>query len=150
MLPLGTSGDVPAQLPRVGGLGCDGMSSRGPMQPRHCLSGCKTLTRGQEGHGGDKKDTEGTAASCSIPRLCPIGGVAAGRGERAPHGAPCAAGVSPCWRQRWATLLPQVPQTSCHSPVPRRYHRRGWGCCPGERGERLQRTHRAAEPVISS
>lgn len=100
-----------------GGLGCAGISSTGPLQPHHCLSGCKTLTRGQEGHGEDKKDKEGTAASCSIPisRLYPIRGVAAPGG-----------GMSPTLSQLCSRSVPRLreaptgaPNQLCHSPIHR-------------------------------
>lgn len=96
------------------------MSSSGPMQPHHCLSGCKTLTRGREGHGGDRKDTEGTAASCSIhPLALPHHRGGNSRRENVSHPEPPV--QQECPQAEGDTLLPQVPQTSCHSPVPSRY-----------------------------
>lgn len=90
---------------------------------------------------------EGTAASCFIPSLYPIARVATLRGRiESPvqHECPQTEGST------GATLLLQVPHTSCQSPIPSRYHRRSWGCCPGERGERLQIPQPTAEPVINS
>lgn len=66
--PGGDKPGCPSPAP-AGGLGCDGMSSSGPMQPHHCLSGCKTLTRGQEGRGGDRKDTEGDSSLLLHPQV---------------------------------------------------------------------------------
>lgn len=100
--PAGDKRGCPSPAPQ-GGLGCDGMSSRGPMQPRHCLSGCKTLTRGQEGHGGDSslllhpQALPHRMGGCRAGRTCPtrsplcsrsVPTLAAALGHPAPTGAP--------------------------------------------------------------
>lgn len=138
---MGTSGDAPSPA-AAGGLGGGGVCSSGPMQPHHCLSGCKTRTRGQEGHGGDRKDMEGTAASGSIHRR---GGNS--RREDVSHPEPPV--QQECPKAEGDTLLPQVPQTSCHSPIPSRCHRRAGAAALGNQ-ERLKYPTEQQSPSLTA
>lgn len=133
-------------------------AARAPPQGEHCPSTCKTVWQ------GDGKGREGDSSSCPMLWLCPVGEGAHGapwesvfppvrgthqEGECVPHPETLLVSpVMPCGGCALTEALghscshgcAQVPSSSSHSHGLPGSRRRGWGCCPGEPGERRANT----------